>query len=146
MHEIQRLIPRHYKMIELALTGASNRSIAAAAGVGEANVGMVLNSPIAMAELARRRKGMEKDLNRSHAQGLNRVKDILTQGAEAAAGGLVSLAKSAESESVRRASCADILDRVLDNSPKAAGVVNITVESLQLLQVALAESGEVAAA
>lgn len=144
--QLKRLLPRHYIMIELALSGLSNKAISQKLGCGENSVCMVLNSPVSQQELARRRKGLEDTAKETHAQGINRVKDILSAGAVDAANSMVSLARSAQSESVRRASCADILDRATDTGVKAGGVVNITAENLLLLQVAIRESDEVAAA
>src|SRR3954470_13139830 len=57
---LQRLLPRHYKIIELALDGFSNVSIANMMNMTAVGIGIILRDARVQNELARRRTNVEK--------------------------------------------------------------------------------------
>src|SRR3954471_24193336 len=57
---LQRLSPRHYKIIELALDGYSNISIANMMGMTAVGIGIILRDLKVQHELARRRENVNR--------------------------------------------------------------------------------------
>ncbi len=52
MHELQRLLPRHHAIINLALAGMSRKGIAEKISLTPEAVGIILRVPIVQDELA----------------------------------------------------------------------------------------------
>lgn len=142
-YEIQRLLPRHFKILELTAAGYSRREIAAIAECTEANVTNVQKSPIAQAEIARMRSEgkFTEQLTEDRDAFLGKARSILEQAAEKAASKLDKLIDS-DDESVAIRASDSILDRALGKkvSDKAGGMsVNITVEDAQNIVLTLQE-------
>lgn len=141
---IESLNPRHYRMLDLALSGWTNKAIAEEVGLKESQVSVVLNSPNFQHELALRRKSLESHLESSLAEVTKTAKDTLQRNALYAAQKLAGLLDS-ENEAIVRQSANDILDRtglakVLHqeiNSKQA--IVVLKPEDLSRIESTLAE-------
>lgn len=143
----QRLLPRHHRIINLALVGHSNKAIGLMVGMDPKSVGLILNAPLTQAEMKRRRErgSFETtilDLDRNAI--LGKARSILESNAENAADTVVGLTNS-NNENVQLKAALSILDRVF---PKEAGannsgpVVNVELngEQSNLLVIAIKES------
>ncbi len=140
---IQRIIPRHFQIIDLAVAGHDNTTIAKTVGTSIGQVNLILRSPVAQAEIARRRKeSTEADilgLDRSAVVG--KARSILDQASQAAAATLEN-ELLAEKPEVRIKAANSILDRALGKGldDRRASVSNITAEQVTLINLALKES------
>jgi len=144
-NSINRLLPRHFKILDLALQGLSRTQIAERMEMSPVGVGLILNSPKFQDELARRRTEIDKKSDEGLATNLANAKEILSNAAEDAAQVHVDLLNS-EDDRVKQFSANQVLDRVgLARAEKGGGgdfnVAVINAESLQVLQVALKEAG-----
>lgn len=144
-NSINRLLPRHFKILDLALQGLSRTQIASEMEMSPVGVGLILNSPKFQDELARRRTEIDKKSDEGLATNLANAKEILSNAAEDAAQVHVDLLNS-EDDRVKQFSANQVLDRVgLARAEKGGGgdfnVAVINAESLQVLQVALKEAG-----
>jgi hypothetical protein len=128
------------KIIDLHLAGLGRKEIAQELGMTPQGVGLVLLSPLAQEELARRRGGIERKVDQEVASAPQRARALLEQATLRAAETHVELLES-ENERVRQTSATEILKQVYGEGGKSQGAVTvINVEQLQLLQVALKES------
>jgi hypothetical protein len=148
MYQIQRLLPRHFKMLDLKLEGIPNREIAKILDCSEGNVHTVTRSPLFLRELNERMKKRNDDAVHHETEAhLGKVRSILEQNAEKAANTQVDLLDS-EDDGVRLRSSNSIMDRVLGRTDVVATAgtsinVQINAEKAQLLNVALQESLEI---
>lgn len=142
-HEIQRLRAIHYKMVDLVLAGLSTKEIAEECERTPQSISLVTNSPLFQDEVARRRKVQNVKHDEASSNVISRVKQILENNAEAAANVHVDLMTNSSDPRIKQSSANSILDRVypakVDEGSKTP-VVQINVQQLQLLQLALAES------
>ena len=145
-HEIKRLLPRHFKMLELKLAGLGNKEIAEALGVTPQNVYAVSRSPIFNAEYQRQLEAQNTDsLRQVVTDTEEKVKQILLDNAESAATTQATLLDSPD-ESVRLRASNSILDRVIGKPQDKSGQpgmgvsINIETEQANLLVTALKES------
>lgn len=140
---IQRVLPRHFQIIDLAVAGHDNITIAKAVGTSQSQVNLVLRSPVAQAEIARRRRESTEaevlGLDRSAIVG--KARSILDQASQAAAATLEN-ELLAEKPEVRIKAANSILDRALGKGidDRRASVNNITAEQVTLINLALKES------
>lgn len=140
---IQTLLPRHFKIIDLASAGHDSRTIAQTLGMQPATISMILKSPLVQAEIARIRAdnreasvlGMDRDAV------LGKARSILEQACEKAAKKHEELLESPDA-SIQLRAASSILDRVYGKTgeQRSSLVVNITGEQIQLLSLALKES------
>ncbi len=141
--QIQRLLPRHFKIIDLAVAGHDTKVIAETVGMSTRAVTTILRSALAQQEIALKRKaqgeaqilGMDRDATRGKAQ------SILEQASVRAAEKQVDLLQCPDPSIALRA--ADrILDRVFGKADetKKSLVVNITAQQVELITSALKES------
>lgn len=148
-YEIQRMLPRHFKILQLKLAGLTNKAIAEMVGCSAEMVGIVIRSPIFNAEFQRRLK----EQNNGEAQGeieafAGKARSILEQNSELAANTQVDLL-GCEDDSVRLRASGSILDRVLgkpEGSEASGGPqvnIQINAQDAQLISVALRESKEI---
>jgi len=140
--ELQTMLPRHFKILDLYLMGVDTRSIASRLNVSPRVVTMVIASPIFQEELSRRRKGVERDLDSEYSSGVRQAKKILDEAAAEAAQFHVDLVRNAQEETrLRQISAKEILDRVLGpESKNSATSVVMSIDQVNLLSVALKES------
>lgn len=141
---IQRLLPRHFKIIELFLAGHSIATIAEALEMSSGAVSLILKSPLIQHELATARKqsrepevlALDRDALRS------KVNSILETATVKAAAVQVELLDNPNPAIALKASTS-ILDRVYGDQKSAGGgglVINITAENVALVNQALKES------
>lgn len=138
---IQALLPRHFKMIELALEGKSVVQIAKELGMNKCSVSSVLKSPMIQNELARQRAERESKRIESENIRITGAMNILNAQADEAARTLGALLKSPD-ERIQLSSAKEILDRVLDKKTGEQGgpKVMIQADQLQLLNLSIKES------
>lgn len=148
-HQIQRLLPRHFKMLELTLAGMSQVAIAEMIGCTRQSVGIVQRSPIFRKELQQR----QVDMNTESVKDVvikftEQAQLVLDNNSRRAAECQVDLL-DADDDSVRLRASASILDRALgkpEGSNSATGPtikVEIQANVAQLLMTALSESKEI---
>jgi len=147
---IERLLPRHFKILAMCLAGHKDSAIAAALGMGQPAISLIRNSPIFQTELARRRKTtdesfIEEDRNAFLGKTrsvMEQAQGIVEDGSPKAAKTLVGLLDS-KSEGVKLQTATKILDRVFgaaDKKTESNVSITISSESAQLIQVAIKES------
>lgn len=141
---IQRMMPRHFKIIELALAGHSPAAIARTLALTAQSVNLVLKQPLVQAELVRRRReSSEDDILQMDADATRgKALSILEQATIPAAQKFVDLLDSPD-DAIKLRAAEKILDRALGPTGpggKAGLVVNISAEHVQLLNLALQES------
>lgn len=146
-HEIQRLLPRHFRMLELRLAGMKNRQIAEILDCSEQCVYVVSRSPLFIAEFNRLSKEQNaKAIAEERDAFVGKAKALLNEAAEQAAQTQISLLES-EDDSVKLRASGSILDRALGRSDdrSAAGTtvnVQINTQDAQLLSLALKEANQ----
>ncbi len=142
-NKINRLLPRHFKIRDLALQGLSRNEIALEMGMSPVGIGLIINSPKFQDELARRRDQIEKKSDEGLATSLSQAKNVLADAAEDAAQVHVDLLVSSD-ERVKQNSANQILDRVGIAKAERGGSgdinVQINAEQVNILEVALQES------
>lgn len=137
---LQKLIPRHFKILDRYLEGVSQVDIAKELGMHAVSVGLIVRSPVFQNELAKRRSERDQEDKVLRQTNLVQAKSILENGASKAAEVQVNLLGS-EDERVQLASSNSILDRVFgDEKGPVQGSVVINTESVQLLNLAVQES------
>lgn len=141
MHEIQRMLPRHYAIVNLALAGMSRRDIAKRVSLTPEAVGMILRAPIVQDELARRRERIERKIDEHIALRVVDAKRIIEEASARAAEKQVELL-DADSPRVRQSAAKDILDRTIGKRPSDASPPSVVFDArtINMLQVALQES------
>lgn len=107
---IRALNQRHFRIIDLALLGRTNKDIAQELNMSAAQVSHVLNSPNIEHEFAVRRARIEEQTDEQIVSGEDEVTKALREGAVAAARKLVTAVNSPDEALAVRAS-GDILDR-----------------------------------
>ena len=142
--EIQRLLPRHYRILDLVLSGQYTvKAIAQQMDMSPQAVSLIINSPVFQHQLARRRREIEKQRDESLSIALAEAQEELKRAAPQAARVHAELLED-EDPRVRQSSANAILDRVgLGKQQIQQGQVSITVldeNALRLLGEALKES------
>lgn len=138
-HEIQRLLPRHYKILTMCLSGLKSRDIALAMDMSEAGISLIVNSPLFQDELAKRR---DKQIKRDEEVESHGALDILERAAISAAQKHVDLLGS-ESDRIAQISANAILDRVIQRKGDDGQVIQLDKGIINLLQVTINELKEV---
>ena len=64
-HQLQRLLPKHYKILDLVLAGWKQRRIADELGLSYVGVSNIVTSVVFQAELARRREEQNRRIDRA---------------------------------------------------------------------------------
>jgi predicted transcriptional regulator len=120
--DLKRLMPRHYKIAELAAEGYSNKDIAQALGISQRQVTNITGSPLFQEELSRcREKTLEvgvEDRGRAQMDAL----EYLRQNSLRAAEKTVELLDS-ENEKIALSSATEILNRVTKNDNMRSSVI-----------------------
>ena len=137
-NELQRLLPRHFRMLDLCLQGLSRNDIALVCGVTPESVGLVINSPLFQDELARRRQGQYIENKDKRTLNEGEALDILQKASAKAANRHVELLDS-DNERTVQASANAILDRVLAVKGSEVGAVKIDQTIINLLQITVNE-------
>jgi hypothetical protein len=135
----QRLLPRHHKMIDLAVEGLGRKEIAEKVGATPESVGLVLKSPMAQDEMARRRERRQRKQDASSVDAMQRARETLEKGSLDAAKTLVGLLENRDAAIAQRSAVA-ILDRAFGKDDRGQASVVINADTVQLLQAAISES------
>lgn len=139
VNPIEKMLPRHFAIMDLTLAGMSGVDIAETLGVTRQTIYNVQNSPIFQDELERRRGKVEKETNSALANIPARAKAVLDENATRAAERLANLVDSMDDSVALRAS-STILDKVLGKDEDRIRPITINVEQMAILQSALEES------
>jgi hypothetical protein len=140
-HEIQRLLPRHYQILELTLGGNGPKEIAQALGMSPQSISLITNAPNFQSELARRRDTIEKSSNDLMAVGSQRAREMLDEASIKAVDVHIQAMQHFDVK-VQQTSASKILDLVLGkNEGPSKPTIIMNVESINLLKIALMESG-----
>lgn len=144
-YQIQRLLPRHFKMLEMRLAGCTNVEIAQTLDCTKENVYAVSRSPMFISEFNRRMKDQIDDgIQLDRAAFMGKARSILDTASLRAAETQLDLLES-DDDSVRLRASGTILDRALGKpesktSDSGALSVMINAPDAQLLIIALKES------
>jgi hypothetical protein len=140
-YEIERMLPRHYAIMEASLNGLSNVKIAEAFDMSQTAIGQILLSPIVQSEMARRRASRSQQLDKAALDYVAQAKDEIEKSSLAAARTIKTLLDSSD-ENIRLKSASKILDQVFATKDNKSGSGNLilNIEQLNLLQTALGES------
>lgn len=144
-HEIQRLMPRHFQILELTLGGNGPKEIAQALGMTPQAISLITNAPNFQSELARRRETIESKSNDMMALGSQRARQMLEEASTLAVQVHVDLLDAADPK-VQQTSASKILDLVLgksDQNQKPTIVMNIA--DINLIKLTLLECGDAVA-
>lgn len=143
--ENKRLMPRHFRICDLAVSGEfTNAQIAQIVGMSAVGVGLILSSAPAQEYMARRREEIAKGLNEEYVENVSLARKTLEQGSLEAAELLVGQVEDPMLDPrVRQSSAKAILDKVFaqDNSSRG-GVTVLAADQMQVLAIALRESRE----
>ena len=138
----RRLLPRHYRIIDLAVRGVNYVDIARELQISERTVRNVIQSPLAQAEIVRQRASSHElssqvdNINATKSKANSILELAVSRAAETAVGLLDS-----GNDSIRLKAAESILDRVFGRGREAgAAVINISADNVQLLHLALKES------
>lgn len=145
--ELQRLGPRHHRILELYLQGFKPGEIARELGVTREGITWVVSSPCFQHELARRRKDRETVHDQMVASTVGAARAKIEGAAEAAADGLIDTLSS-QDERVRLMGIKEILDRAGAStaSKTPVSVQILSPERVQLLIQSINESKGASAA
>ena len=143
---VQTLTPRHYQILDLAVSGLNATSIATQLGMSRGQVSLILASPSFQHQFALRRKSVEAVQDNKIANELDDVKSELQASALAAAKKLISGIDSAD-EKIAIRSATEILDRT--GYPKeqkvtgsAGNTIVINSTDMKILTESLAMTNE----
>lgn len=143
-HGIQRLLPRHFRILEMVLAGHDNTTISKTLGISTRSITMLKQSPLFQTELVRRRENSKEEtmltLDREAIMG--KARSILENASLEAAETVEGLMYS-DDDSIKFRAAESILDRVFGKKGEASNsgvVVNISAEHVQLLNLALKET------
>ena len=109
-YEIKRLLPRHYRILDLVLLGWNQKDIAHELGITPYGLSNIIRSRVFQHELSRRRDAKYQMEDQSEAEIRLRAREKLGKTSLEAADTLVGLLES-PNERIRQASAMDILDR-----------------------------------
>ena len=121
-YELKRLLPRHFTIMDLVLSGQSRKAIADEVGMTPRAISNVTGSAIFQDELARRRNRLERQKDEAVVLEIVKAKQRLEQAAADAEKAQVELLDSPNPQ-VRLASATYILDRLgiaMQNGPTVA--------------------------
>jgi len=109
-YQLQRLLPKHYKILDLVLAGWIQRKIADELGLSYVGVSNIVTSRVFQAELARRREEQNQRIDRTESVRQMSVREILEGATVEAAEKQVGLLRSPNVR-VQQMAAMDILDR-----------------------------------
>ena len=143
--EIHRLLPRHFKILEMRLAGCSNKEIAESVNCTPQNIHIVCRSPLFIAEFNRKLQDqIDYGISLDREAFVGKAQSMLNVASLQAAETQVDLMES-DDDSVRLRASGSILDRALGKvesktSDSAASQVVINTSDATLLIIALKES------
>lgn len=139
-NELQRLLPRHFQIIDLSLAGYGPKEIAQAMDMTPQAISLITNSPLFQDEISRRRESIEKETNSNLASIPMMAKKALEASSLQAANTLVYHLNSPDPKAAI-SSANSILDRVFGKKDDQSSqqVVILEAGALQVLQVTMKE-------
>jgi hypothetical protein len=141
--DVKRILPRHRRIIEMALDGMDYKGIAEGCGMSPRSVSLILKSPLVACELSRRRADIERKRDEGRVREVDQARELLERKSLEAAERTVSLLESGD-DSVALRAADRILDRVLGDGKDGGGnVVLIDASESNNLKVALMESRQI---
>jgi hypothetical protein len=140
-YEIERMLPRHYAIMEASLNGLPNVKIAEHFDMSPTAIGQILLSPIVQSEMAKRRSQRVGQLDKAALDYVSQAKDEVEKCSLQAAKTIKALMDSSD-ENIRLKSASKILDQVFQtkDNKSSSGNLILNVQQLNLLQTALTES------
>jgi DNA-binding transcriptional regulator GbsR (MarR family) len=142
MNDLQRLLPRHHKIIELSLLGMTIREIADEVGMSPLGVSNVINSPRFQEELATRRVSHNEAVDNSKVSALSKIKSLIDENAEKAMQVHLDCLEE-EDVRVRQSSASTILNKLFEGNKQEVGSqssISISGETIQILNVTIQEA------
>jgi len=140
----KRLLPRHYKILELFLTGLSIKDVARKVNMTPMGISYIYNSPVFQDALKRRQKGLNEKVDDGHVASIMHARSVLDEASLDASKLHASVVRDDDLPiRERQVSATAILDRVgLGRSERTEKptVVMISTDQMNVLQVALSES------
>lgn len=110
-YENQRIMTRHQEIIDLHLAGCSNIEIASKVGYSPVGVGLVLRGRLVQDEIARRRSGIEKKVDKDAVTGIELARMVVNEAAVDAAEALrAQVLGDNVTEGVRQSAASKILE------------------------------------
>lgn len=146
---LQRLLPRHFKIIELALDGFSNVSIANMMNMTPVGIGIILRDARVQVELTRRRSNVQRKQDDARVSTSSLARDTINELTLDAVETLDEVRRKAMDEGDHtnaRLACKHILDKAWGegDSRDTKPTVLVNIEQLNVLNQALKERGYVA--
>lgn len=144
MQQLKRMLPRHFRILDLYLTGEMNiKDIAEAVGMTPQGVGLIVKNPIFQKEAGRRRSSLErKTEDKIAGSTVESARKVIENAALDAARTHVKLLVSND-DKVKQRSASEILDRAgLKERAEEQPEVHVNVEHFTVLHEALKESNE----
>jgi len=155
-NEIQKMLPRHFKLLELFLEGNDRKTVAQAVGMTPEGVGLIYNSPIFQHEFALRRKQRNEKQDAVGVEFLRKARSKIEELTEDAVGVHEEIMRGEDGVDprTRQMSAEAILDRAFGKPAppmterntgrhgSPAGVIVLTSEKIDTLQLALGEAFE----
>jgi len=142
---VRRLLPRHFKILEMIKAGHTNRVVAETFNMHIDTISALTRSPLFQAELVRMRKEdpLEDMLELDRNAVLGKARSILEEAIEPAAFKMVELLEADDPNIQYRASN-NLLDRVFGKADEkqSAPVIKLNAEHVQLLVLAMKESDD----
>jgi hypothetical protein len=143
-YEIQKLAGRHHEILQLALAGNSRKDIAGVLGMTPEAITLITKAPIFQEAFAREKKRRDAGEAEASAEVSQRARGVLEKASVEAAETQAGLLSEEYDPKTRLAASQSILDRVLGKAAGggdgSGGTVQITAQSVQLLQLAMSES------
>ena len=142
MYEAKRLLPRHFKIVDLYLAGLNIKQISQELGMSSAGVSNIVNSPKVQDEVARRREGQNKDLSQMNVSTIENAKHLLNEKAIQAAQVHVDILEDeTASHSQKQSSANAILDRCFNDGKDNNQVATVlTADTINVLNVSIKEA------
>lgn len=140
-NDLRRLLPRHYKIMELRNQGYTVKDIAQALCLSQGGVSNIINSPLFKDESARRNQIQDKQLSEARNEQEISSRDYLRKHELAAAKKLTSLMNS-QNEKIAQSSAIEILNRVDGSAQEDGAKIYVEADALKTLLTALNETNE----
>jgi len=143
--QIQRILPRHYRVIELAAANHDAKVIAEVLEMPVSSVKMLLKDPLVQSEVARKKAADDTveimGMDRNAAMG--KARSILEQASVKAAEKMEGLMEDQDAAIQFRSAQAILKMALGEKNDGGTQVYNITAENVSLLNLALKESENV---
>jgi len=142
-NNLQRLLPKHFKVLDYCLAGLSTKAIATELNMSPLGVSNIVNSPRFQDELARRREEQNEIMDESKVTAISKVKEIFEEHAEEAARVHTDIIADDEAPlRARQDSANTILDKVYgeEQGQSRAAALVLNADQINVLNVAIKEA------